>query len=296
MTFTLFAFAEIADFCTVKKTTDLPEFHRRNRAAHKGDFGHVLIAAGSYGKMGAAVLSTGAALRSGAGLVTALIPECGYEILQITRPEAMVQTTGSNVLSGSFDVSAFSVTAIGPGMGTHPETKPLLLSLLSSSVHPLVLDADALNWIASDPLLWELIPENSVLTPHPGEFHRLSGGWYNDEDKWRRFQEMSEKRQVVMVLKGDQTRVVAPDGRCYINSTGNPGMAKGGSGDVLTGIIAALMAQHYEAFEAAVLGVYIHGLAGDLAKDQLSETAMKAGDLIDYLPKAFQMLEKGGSK
>ena len=269
----------------------LPQFKKRDKFSHKGSYGHLLIAAGSYGKMGAAVLSVKAALHSGAGLVTALIPKCGCEIMQISNPEAMVIVSGENELHQVPDLTAFTTIAVGPGIGTWDNTVELLKNLLQQFRQPLVLDADALNIISKNETLLDLISENSVLTPHVGEFRRLVGVWNSDNEKIDKLIALSIKHKLVTVLKGTHTTVVSPEGKTYINNTGNPGMAKGGSGDVLTGIITSLLAQGYSSADAAVLGVYIHGLAGDFAKTELGETAMTASDIISYLPKAFKTLE-----
>ena len=269
----------------------LPQLKARDKFSHKGSYGHALIAAGSYGKMGAAVLSVKAALHSGAGLVTARIPKCGYDIMQISNPEAMVIVSGENELQQVPDLTAFTSIAVGPGIGTSENTVDFLKNLLQQFRQPLVLDADALNIISGNEALLELIPENSVLTPHVGEFRRLVGVWNSDDEKMEKLIALSVRHKVVTILKGANTTVVSAEGKTYINNTGNPGMAKGGSGDVLTGIIISLLSQAYSSTDAAVLGVYIHGLAGDFAKTDLGETAMTASDIISNLPKAFKTLE-----
>ncbi len=262
----------------------------RSKFSHKGTYGHALIAAGSFGKIGAAVLSVKAALRSGAGLVSAFIPACGYQIMQVSNPEAMVLTGGEKNLEGIPGLNAFSAISIGPGIGDEPKTVAMLLELLKACKKPLVLDADALNILSTHKRYLRLMPAGSILTPHPGEFKRLVGEWKDDLDKLKKQLAFSKKYKVVIVLKGANTSVSSPEGELYFNSTGNAGMAKGGSGDVLTGIITAQMAQKYLPLQAAILGVFVHGLAGDLAKEALGETAMKAGDLTDYLPRAFLAL------
>jgi len=268
-----------------------PLFKRRQKFSHKGDYGHALIAAGSFGKMGAAVLAVKAALRSGVGLASALIPVSGYEIMQTANPEAMVQISGDSHLATVPNLKAYNALAAGPGIGTDSNVYGFIRDLLNTYRAPMVLDADALNIIAEHPKFMRLIPENSVLTPHPGEFKRLTGNYKNDFEKLKQQIAFSKKHKVVLVLKGAHTSVTDPAGNIYFNSTGNPGMAKGGSGDVLTGIITSLMAQNYAPADAAALGVYLHGLAGDLAKEELGETAIKAGDIIYYLPKAFKSIE-----
>ena len=269
----------------------LPKLIERDKFSHKGSYGHALIAAGSYGKMGAAVLSVKAALHSGAGLVTALVPECGYDIMQISNPEAMVLVSGEKELHEVLDLTSFNTIGVGPGIGTSESAADFLKNLLQQYRQPMVLDADVLNIISGNEALLELIPENSVLTPHVGEFRRLVGVWNSDNEEMEKLIALSVKHRLVTELKGANTTVVSPEGKTYINSTGNPGMAKGGSGDVLTGIITSLLAQGYSSTDAAVLGVYIHGLAGDFAKTDLGETAITASDIISYLPQAFKTLE-----
>lgn len=239
---------------------------KRSKFSHKGTYGHALISAGSYGKMGAAILSVKAALHSGAGLVTASVPKCGYQMMQITNPEAMVLIDDNeNILTEMQEYSKFSALGIGPGIGDQSATADLLENILRRADIPLVLDADALNIISQYHHLKDLIPFNTIITPHPGEFKRLV--WESKDDMLRlqKQMEFSQQYKTVVVLKGANTSISTPDGKVYFNSTGNPGMAKGGSGDVLTGIITSLRAQGYSPEHAAVIGVFIHGLAGDIA-------------------------------
>ena len=270
-------------------------FHKRGKFSHKGTYGHVLIAAGSYGKMGAAVLSVGGALKSGAGLVTALVARCGYNIMQTVHPEAMVLTDREeNELTGQVgpvDYSKFSVIGIGPGIGKADKTADFLEALMREYHKPMIIDADALNIISDLHYLRAHIPEGSILTPHPGEFKRLVSSWTDDLDKIKKQVEFSKQHQVVVVLKGANTSISTPAGKVYFNSTGNPGMAKGGSGDVLTGVITSLLAQGYTSEEAAILGVFIHGKAGDIAAHVLGQTGMTAQDIIAFLPEAFAEFE-----
>lgn len=266
-------------------------FKQRNKFSHKGTYGHALVAAGSLGKIGAAVLSVGAVLRSGAGLVTAALPRCGYDIVQSTCPEAMVQVSGENTLATLPVVGTYSAVAVGPGIGTSDDAVAFMAHLLSNYAKPMVIDADALNILALHPHLLQHIPAGSILTPHPGEFKRLVGEWTDDLYKLNLQKQFAEKYNVVVVLKGAHTSVAVPGGAVYFNSTGNAGMAKGGSGDVLTGVVVSLLAQGYTPEQAAVLGVYIHGLAGDYAADNLGQTGMNSGDIVRYLPKAFKTLE-----
>ncbi|MBP6730733.1 MAG: NAD(P)H-hydrate dehydratase [Chitinophagales bacterium] len=263
----------------------------RSKFSHKGTYGHALIIAGGYGKIGAAVLSVKAALRSGAGLVTSVLPQCGYEIMQLSNPEAMVVTSGENELGEILGLDKFSAIGIGPGIGTEKDVVGFFQNLLKASRAPMVLDADALNILSEYKSLLKLLPGNSILTPHPGEFKRLVGDWIDDMEKLKKQVAFSKKYKVVVVLKGANTSVSSATGQLYFNSTGNAGMAKGGSGDVLTGIITSLLAQKYTPLHAALLGVYVHGLAGDLAREEFGYTAMNASDIIAALPAAFKQLE-----
>ncbi len=266
-------------------------FKQRNKFSHKGTYGHALVAAGSLGKIGAAVLSVGAVLRSGAGLVSVALPRCGYEIMQSTCPEAMVLISGESTLTTLPAVNAYTSAAVGPGIGTGDDAVAFMAHLLSNYHQPMVIDADGLNILAQHPHLLQHIPAGSILTPHPGEFKRLVGEWTDDLHKLTLQKQLAETYKVVVVLKGAHTSVAVPGGAVYFNSTGNAGMAKGGSGDVLTGVLVALLAQKYEPVAAAVTGVYIHGLAGDYAADNLGLTGMNSGDIVRYLPKAFKALE-----
>lgn len=267
-----------------------PWIKPRGKFSHKGTYGHALIAAGNTGKMGAAVLSVRATLRSGAGLVTAAIPEHGNRIMQSTNPEAMVQTWNEEQ-PFTFTDSGFTAVGAGPGWGTGVNIKTMLQSLLQNSSLPLVLDADALNVLGTLDNWKNQLPADTILTPHPGEFKRLVGEWSNDLERLEKLKTLATQTQTIVVLKGAYTAVASPEGNVYFNATGNPGMAKGGSGDVLTGIITSLRAQGYNALQAAMIGVYVHGLAGDLAAKDLGETAMTAQDIIRYLPRAFKVLE-----
>ncbi len=263
----------------------------RNKFSHKGNFGHALLIAGSYGKMGAAVLAAKACLRSGTGLLTVHIPSCGNEIIQTTNPEAMVSIdTNEKLIGNEVGFHRFSAVGIGPGIGTDEITQKAVHFLLTFSESPLVLDADALNIISMHSDWLRLIPGNSILTPHPKEFERLAGTTTNDFERHELQIQLSKQYQVYIILKGAHTCISTPNGDCYFNTTGNPGMAKGGSGDVLTGIVTGLLAQGYTSLDACLISVFTHGLAGDLAKEQLGETGMIAGDLCEYLPPAFMQL------
>jgi ADP-dependent NAD(P)H-hydrate dehydratase / NAD(P)H-hydrate epimerase len=269
-------------------------FKPRMSFSNKGNFGHALLVAGGYGKMGAATLSGRACLRSGAGLLTCHVPICGYAILQTSLPEAMILTDADEKIQTGFpgELETYSVIGIGPGIGQDPRTRRFLNDLLGRTKKPMVVDADALNILSSDPSLPPLLPPYSILTPHPKEFDRLFGSSANDFERLQLAAKQAKKHQCVIVLKGHFTFIAMPGGKGYFNSTGNAGMAKGGSGDVLTGILTALLSQGYSPGEAAILGVYLHGLAGDLAAAELSEESMLPSDLTDQLGKAFLSLQK----
>lgn len=268
---------------------------RRNPYSHKGDYGHALLMVGSYGKMGAAVLSSRACLRSGVGLLTTFVPRCGYNIMQITVPEAMVLCSeGETFIDSEIDTARFSAIGIGCGIGTHHQTAQMLDTVLSQYTGPMVLDADALNILALNPALLKKMSPNTVLTPHRKEFERLVGEVSSEEILLEKQLAFSAAYSVYVVLKGHKTRITSPSGEIMINTTGNAGMAKGGNGDVLTGIITALLAQGYSSQESSVLGVYIHGLAGDLAVLTKGEYALLASDLIEKLGEAFLSLAAMG--
>jgi len=267
-------------------------YKKRPQFSHKGSFGHALIVGGSYGMIGSMVLASKAALRSGAGKVTTLIPKCGYEILQIAVPEAMTITGENEQYLQNLEKLDFQPKTIcfGMGAGTKKETADFFLDLMKSTENPLVIDADGLNLLSKHKFLLEFIPKNSVLTPHPKELERLIGKWDSDIEKIDKTQNFAIKHQVVMLIKGANTLIITPE-QIFINTTGNPGMATAGSGDVLSGVIAGLLAQNYSPENAAVLGVWLHGKAGDLSVKKSAEEALIAGDLIAYFGKAFSILK-----
>ena len=269
---------------------ELPK--KRRKFDHKGHFGHALIIAGSYGKMGAAILASKSCLRTGVGLLTVHVPVSGYEIMQTAVPEAMVCIDESGTrFCKSQEQEGYSIIGIGPGLGTRKSTADLLRNLLMNAVRPVVLDADALNIIAENNEMLENIPKDSILTPHPGEFRRLVGETGNQFDQLKLQLDFAKKHHVYLILKGANTIIATPKGECYFNSTGNPGMATAGSGDVLTGILTALLAQGYTSLNASILGVYIHGLAGDIAAEKTGWEALIATDIIDNLGLAYKTLQ-----
>ncbi len=267
---------------------------QRQKYDHKGTFGHALLMVGSHGKMGAAVLATNACLRSGVGLVTAYIARSGYEILQISCPEAMVVLdTHESFVTDFPELSPYRAIGVGSGIGQNAATAEAIEKLLKSASIPLVLDADALNILSQKISLLDLLPKHSILTPHPKEFERLFGKTRNNFERNELQRRMSKEKQIYILLKGAHSCITTPEGEAYFNSTGNPGMATAGSGDVLTGIITGLFSQGYPSFEALTLGVFLHGLAGDLAAETHGQHSMIAGDIIAHLGKAIQRLQKG---
>ena len=270
-----------------------PVIKKRYKYDHKGIFGHGLLIAGSHDKSGAAVLGCKAALRSGIGLVTCHIPSSIVQVIQCTVPEAMTDSDlNKDHFSGLGDTNKYSAAGIGPGLGTDTESQQALYIFFKTFSGPLVIDADALNILSLNKNWLEEIPAGTILTPHPKEFERLCGIKTSDYQRLTCQVEFSEKYNCIVVLKGAHTSVSMPDGSVFFNSTGNPGMATAGSGDVLTGILLSLLAQGYSARNAALLGVYLHGLAGDIAAVGSGYESMIASDLVDNLGKAFRQLEK----
>jgi len=276
-------------------------YRPRKRFSHKGNFGHAALIAGSYGFMGAAVLSAHACLRGGVGKLTCHIPACGYDIMQTSAPEAMSKVEkGDHWLESISDTARYDAIGIGPGIGVHDSHARLLDTVFAAAgqrptgkEQRLVLDADALNVLAKNPALLKKIPAFSLLTPHPAEFDRMFGASANDFARMRRAQQAARELKLIIVVKGHRSFIAMPGGTGYFNNTGNPGMATGGSGDVLTGILTALLAQEYPPEQAAIFGVYLHGLAGDLAAAALTEEAMIASDITLYLGSAFHQIQKG---
>ncbi len=263
----------------------------REKFSHKGTYGHALLISGSFGKMGACVLAAKAALRSGLGLLTIHVPSSGYSIIQASAPEAMASVDAEeNYFSCAPENLNYSTIGIGPGIGKDSETVIAFAKALKQFKRPMVIDADALNILSENKELIELIPEGSILTPHPKEFERLAGTWTDDFNRLELLRSFSSKIKSIVVLKGAYSAIANPDGKVYFNSTGNPGMATGGSGDVLTGILTGLLSQGYSSIDAAILGVYAHGLSGDLAAADLGMDSLIAGDVVEFLPYAFKKM------
>lgn len=266
-------------------------FRPRENFTHKGTYGKTIIAAGSYGKIGAAVLATKSALKTGSGLTFVLAPACGYEILQTSCPEAMF-IEGGNKNINNIEFQENTAYGIGPGLSTDPETEMAFLQFLKNYSEPLILDADALNIISKNKNNLKLIPERSIITPHPKEFERLFG---TTEDSFKRLELAREKAKeysIYIVLKDHHTQVVTPEGKVFYNITGNSGLAKGGSGDVLTGILTSLLAQGYSEENTCLLGIYIHGKAADFAAEKFSKESMLPTQVIDEIGNVFLDLNK----
>lgn len=265
-------------------------FQPRMPFTHKGTFGTALLVGGSYGMMGAICLSAQAALRAGAGKVRGLIPICGYSIFQTLAPEAMCVTNGDNAVQHIRNWEDAQAIGIGPGMGTSEKTAQALETFLEICKEPLVLDADALNIIGKKPELLHLLPAGSILTPHPKEFERIFGATTNSMMRLEHARAQAMKYNITLVMKDRHTVIVTPEGDCWYNLTGNAGLATGGTGDVLTGIITGLLAQGYEPQQAAILGIYLHGLSAEMALEHQSMESMTAGDIVEHLGKAFKTL------
>ena len=278
-------------FLNKKKASAL--LKKRETFSHKGTFGHALLIAGSQNMTGACLLAAKACLRSGTGLLTCCTSGHSQPVMQSAVPEAM--TLGDpekEHISRIPPLAGFQAIGIGCGIGKSQATRQALHKVLKTAGMPLVIDADALNIISEQPEWLSLVPPKSILTPHPKEFERLTGSWKGDEERINKQRQLAQEHQLTVLVKGAFSSIALPNGNVYFNSTGNPGMATGGSGDVLAGILTGLLAQGYEPENACLLGVYLHGLSGDLAKKEKGEEGLIAGDLTDYLPKAFQALKK----
>jgi hydroxyethylthiazole kinase-like uncharacterized protein yjeF len=276
---------------TIDRNEILKRYKPIAENTHKGIQGHALLIGGSYGKIGAMCLSSKAALKAGCGLVTAFIPKCGYEILQIANPEVMVITDDheKHLSEIDFDLKPNAV-GVGPGMGQERATQKAFHDFLSNTNVPLVIDADALNILSQNPSWMTLVPSKTILTPHPKELERLIGKWLTEEEKFQKTIAFSVMNKVIIVMKGAPTYII--DGEIvYLNTTGNAALATAGSGDVLTGILTSLLAQAYKPCDAAILGVYLHGLTADIALPETGYQSFIASSIIEYLGKAYLSLE-----
>ncbi|MFH4966447.1 NAD(P)H-hydrate dehydratase [Gaetbulibacter sp. M235] len=280
------------DFNLIGKYEAIPIYIPREKFSHKGQFGHSLIIGGSYGKIGAAILASRAALSVGAGLVTAFVPKCGYNAIQSSFPEAMVITDDfdDHITNINFDLKPTAI-AFGVGVGTNHETKTAFENFLKTNKAPLVIDADGINILAANKNLLKLLPANTILTPHPKELERLIGTWTDDFDKLEKAKTFSKENKIILIIKGANTITVLED-KCYINTSGNPGLSTAGSGDVLTGIITGLLSQGYNPLSASVFGVYLHGKSADIAVEDYGYQSLIASHVIEYLGAAYMDLFK----
>lgn len=265
----------------------------RGKFAHKGDFGRALLIAGSQGMAGASVLAAKACLRSGVGLLKLHVPQCNNVIVQTSVPEAMTELDASDTcFACPTDTDEYQAVGVGPGLGKSEETEAALLELIDSCQVPMVVDADALNILGEHRKFIGRLPKGSILTPHPKELERLVGNCQDSYERLTKARELARTSGLYIILKGAYSVVITPQGQCYFNTTGNPGMATGGSGDVLTGVVLALLAQGYAPKDAACLAMYVHGLAGDVARKKHGMMGMTAGDIVKYLPLAWRMMEE----
>lgn len=264
-------------------------FPREDQWAHKGNYGHALFIGGSYGKIGATILGTKALLRIGAGLVTSYIPKCGYTAMQVAVPEAMVECGGEDKLEKITPTVNANVIAIGSGMGVDLQTIEAFSNFLKRNKIPLVVDADALNILAKKKELLKYLPPKTVLTPHPKELERIVGSWSDDYDKLEKVKKLSIEYNLIIVVKGRYSMVVSPN-HVYISNVGNNALATAGSGDVLTGIIAGLIAQNYSPLYATILGIFLHGQTAEFYIEKYSAESFVASDIIKILPKSLNIL------
>ena len=284
MSWRRFCFGGMMKAITKKHIRTLIKARKNN--SHKGTYGHSLLIAGNAGTMGAAVIAATACLRTGTGLLTVNIPEEERFILQIAVPEAMVAMREKKI-----DLKSFSAIGIGPGLGTNASQKKLLETILKNTTCPLVLDADALNMVANNKTLWKFIPASTIITPHPKEFDRLFGAHTNQEARIKKAIAQANDLNIIIVLKGHQT-IVTSGTESFFNTSGNAGLAKGGSGDALTGMITALLAQRLKPLEAAMAAVYLHGMAADLSLKEQSMESMIITDVIDHIGRSFDAVAK----
>ncbi|MBC7845671.1 MAG: NAD(P)H-hydrate dehydratase [Flavobacterium sp.] len=276
----------------INKSEILKRYKPIQANTHKGIQGHALIIGGSYGKIGAVSLSSKACLKTGCGLVTVFVPRCGYKIVQTSNPEVMVLTDISvkYITRIVFDFVPQAI-GIGPGIGQDIETHTALHRFVKTNEIPLVIDADALNILSQNKQWLTFLPEKTILTPHQKELERLIGKWNSDDEKLEKTIAFSQKNNLVIVMKGAPTKIIDGD-TIYENTTGNAALATAGTGDVLTGMITSLLAQSYEPIDAAIIGVYLHGLTADIALPETGYQAFIASDCIDHIGKAYLSLGK----
>lgn len=269
----------------------------RSKFAHKGTFGHALLFAGSYGMAGASILAAQACLKSGVGMLTIHAPQKNNDILQISVPEAIIQhDLHERMFATPTYADNYSAVGIGPGLGQEEETAAALLEQIRLCQHPMVLDADALNIISSHRHCLSSVPKGSILTPHVKELDRLVGKSNSSFERLAKAKDIATNYKIFIIIKGAYSAIVTPEGNCYFNPTGNPGMATAGSGDVLTGILLSLLAQGHTPEDCCRLGTYVHGFAGDYAKSLLGERSLTATDIIECIPAAWLNLTESVDK
>lgn len=283
-----------ATYSIIENDDITPRMLHRDSFAHKGNMGSALLIAGCYGMAGAAILSAKACLRSGAGKVTVGTPKRNNDILQIAVPEAIIHhDKDERCFTEPVDVDEFDALGVGPGLGQNENSAIALITQIRKTQVPIVLDADALNILASHRAWLQQLPKGIIMTPHPKEFERLAGTHYGDSyERLAKAQSMAQQLQAYIILKGHNSALCLPDGNVIFNSTGNAGMATAGSGDVLTGIITGLLARGYKQADACITGMYLHGLAGDIAAKAKGMESLTAGDIIENIPQAFAFLNK----
>lgn len=266
---------------------------KRHAFAHKGNMGHALVVAGSFGMAGASIFCAKACMKAGAGKVTIHTPKMNNDILQIAVPEAILShDLDDDIITGSIETGSFNALVIGPGIGKSETTAIAMRDFMLQQSLPLVLDADALNILENHKEWIQDIPKHSILTPHPKELENLIGRCQDSYDQMTKARDLAIKQQLYIVIKGHYSIICLPNGMVLFNNSGNAGMATAGSGDVLSGILVGLLAQGYSYEAAVLLGVHIHGMAGDFAAEDLEEECVTASDLITYLPRAFKELRK----
>jgi ADP-dependent NAD(P)H-hydrate dehydratase len=276
----------------IDKTEILKRYKPINARTHKGIQGHALIIGGSYGKIGAMTLASMACLKTGCGLVTVFLPRCGYRVLQIANPEVMVLTDiAVKYISKIILNFVPHAIGLGPGIGQDIETHTAIHRFIKTNTVPLVIDADGLNIMAQNKDWLTFLPKKTIFTPHQKELERLIGKWDSEAEKFEKTIAFSKQNNFIIVMKGAPTFII--DGETiYENTTGNAALATAGTGDVLTGMITSLLAQSYEPIDAAILGVYLHGLTADIALPETGYQSFIASDVIKYIGKAYLSLEK----
>lgn len=282
---------EKTDYALTQRKNVRKLLRPRSTFDHKGNYGKAVLISGSKGKIGAAILAARAALRVGVGLLTVHTPGCGYSVIQTAVPEAMVSSDEEeSFISEVPDLATINAVGVGPGIGQNPSTLAAFTYLLKNYSNPFVIDADGLNLLSANRELLHVVPQGSILTPHPKEFERLVGVWKDDFHKLELLKDLAKQIKGVVILKGAYSAVATHEGKVYFNSTGNPGMATGGSGDVLTGMLTGLLAQGYSSLHSALIGTYLHGLAGDIAVSDMGQEALIASDIVDHISAAYKRI------